>query len=92
MLINLCKIFDTINHDLLPMNCLSVFDQFVALALKRLNNDSLKLLYSYLNNRSHSTKINWKFSSRRGLSQEVPQGCLLGPISSFHFKQIVLSI
>ena len=43
------------------------------------NNDSLKLLYSYLNNRWYRTKINQKFSSWKELSQGVPQGSVLGP-------------
>ena len=42
------------------------------------NNDCLKLLYSYLNNKSHSTKISRELSSLKKLSQRVPQESVPG--------------
>ena len=44
------------------------------------SNDSLKLLYSYLNNRWYRTKIKHKVSSWKELSQGVPEGSVLGPL------------
>ena len=44
------------------------------------SNDSLKLLYSYLNNRWYRTKIKHKFSSWKELSQGVAKGSVLGPL------------
>ena len=67
VLMDLSKEFDTINHDLL----------FAKLHTYGFSNDSLKLLYSYLNNRWYRTKINHKFSSWKELSQGVPQGSVL---------------
>ena len=44
------------------------------------SNDNLKLLYGYLNNRWHRTKINQTFISWKELSQGVSQGSVLGPL------------
>ena len=67
---HLSKTFDTINHDLL--------------VAKRqaygFSNDSLKLLYSYLNNPWYRTKISHKFSSWKKLNQEVPEFSVRGPV------------
>ena len=68
VLMDLSKAFDTINHDLLIAK-LHAFD---------FSSDTLKFLYSYLNNRLHRNKINQKFSSWKELSQGVPQGSALG--------------
>ena len=70
VLMDLSKAFETINHDLL----------IAKLHAHGFSNDSLKLLYSYLNNRWHRTNINHKFSSWKELSHGVPQGSFLGPI------------
>ena len=67
---DLSKAFDTINHNLL-------IAKFHAYGF---TNDSLKLLYSYINNRLHRTKINQKFSSQNELSQGVPQASILEPL------------
>ena len=67
MLMNLSKAF---NHDFL----------IAKLHAYGFSNDSLNLLYSYLNNRWHRTKIDLKFSSRKELSQGIPQGSVLRPL------------
>ena len=41
---------------------------------------SLKLLYSYLWNRTQRIKINKNFSDRTDIEFSVPQGSILGPI------------
>ena len=60
---DLSKAFDTIKHDLL----------IAKLHAYGFEKKSLKLVYSYLNNRSHRTKINSDFSSWQELIQGVPQ-------------------
>ena len=65
---DLSKAFDTIKHDLL----------IAKLHAYGFEKKSLKLVYSYLNNRSHRTKINNDFSSWQELIQGVPQGSVLG--------------
>ena len=66
----LSKAFDTINHNLLVAK----------LHAYGFSNDSLKLRYSYLNNRCYRTKISHKFSSWKKLSQEIPEVSALGPL------------
>ena len=66
---DLSKAFDTINQDLL----------IAKLHTDGFSNDSFKLLYSYLNNRWHRTRISQKFISLKELSQGVPQGSVLRP-------------
>ena len=70
VLMDLSKAFDTINHDLL-ISKLHVYG---------LDKSSLKLLFSYLNNRGHRTKINQNFSSWEEFLQRVPQGSVLSPL------------
>ena len=70
VLIDLSKAFDTINHDFLVAK----------LHAYGFNNDSLKLLYGYLNNRWNRAKFNHKFSSWKELSQGFPQGFVLEPL------------
>ena len=67
---DLSKAFDTINQDLL----------FAKLHAYGLDKSSLKLLFSYLNNRWHRRKINQNFSSWEELFQRVPQRSILGPL------------
>ena len=68
VLMDLSESFDAINHDLL----------IAKLHAYGLNKSSLKLLFSYLNNRWHRTKINQNFSSWEELLPGVPQGSVLG--------------
>ena len=60
----------TLNHDL-------VIAKLSAYGFKH---DELKLVYSYLANIWHRTKINSAFSSWEELTQGVPQGSVLGPL------------
>ena len=62
---DLSKIFDTINHEIL---------------LAKLHAFALEILLSYLQNRWQGVKINTTFSSWTQLLQEVLQGSVLGPI------------
>ena len=47
---------------------------------------SLKLLYSYLLNRTQRIKINGGFSDRIDIEFGVPQGSILGPILDSELK------
>ena len=67
---DLSKAFDTINHDLL----------LAKLHAYGFEKKALKLIYSYLNNRWHKTKINSSYSSWKELLKGVPQGSVLGPL------------
>ena len=64
------KTFDILNHELLK----------VKLSAYGFNNDSLKLMQSYLTHRWQRTKINKSFSKRTELLLGVPQGSVLGPL------------
>ena len=70
VLMDLSKGFDTLNHEL-----------FIAkLSAYGFNNESLKLIQSYLTNRGQRTKINKSFSRWTELLQGVAQGLVLGPL------------
>ena len=67
-LTELSKAFDCINHSLL---------------IAKLNNYgvspmSIKIIFSYLSNRTHRTKINEYFSERSRVEHGVPQDSVLG--------------
>ena len=70
VLMDLSKAFDTVNHNLL-MAKLSAYG---------FEHDVLKLIYSYLTNRWHRTKINSAFSSWEELTQGILEGLVLGPL------------
>ena len=67
---DLSKAFDCIDPTILIPK-LSAF---------RVSSLPLKLLYSYLSNRTQRIKINKNFSGRTDLEFGVPQGSILGPI------------
>ena len=66
VLMDLSKVFDTINHDLL----------IAKLHVYGFDKSRPKLLFSYLNSRWHGTKINQNFSLWEELLQAVSQGSL----------------
>ena len=68
VLMDLSKVFDTLNHELL----------IAKLSACGFNTESLKLIRSYLTNRYQRTKINKSFSTWNELLQGVPQGSVLG--------------
>ena len=73
VLMDLSKAFDNLNHKLL-------------IAKRRaysFNNESLKLIPSYLTNKWQRTKINKSFSRWTELLQGVPQGSVLSPLLIF---------
>ena len=70
LLTDLSKAFDCIDHTLL----IAKLSEFGVSPL------SLKLLYSYLSNRTQRIKINGSFSDRTDIEFGVPQGSILGPI------------
>ena len=70
VLMDLSKAFDTLNHGLL----------IAKLSAYGFEHDALKIIYSYLTNRLHRTKLNSAFSSWEELTQGVPQGSVFGPL------------
>ena len=70
VLMDLSKAFDTLNHDLL----------IAKLHAYGFDNDSLRLVKSYLTDRWQRTKINTSFSTWVSLTVGVPQGSVLGPL------------
>ena len=69
VLMDFSKTFDTINHNLL----IAKFYEY------SFDKSSLKLLFSYLNNRWHRTMINQNLSSGKELLQGGSKGFFLGP-------------
>ena len=69
VIMDLSRAFDTINHELL----------IAKLHAYGVTKPALKLLYSYLRNRWHRTKINTSFSTWKELLTGVPQGSILDP-------------
>ena len=59
---DLSKVFDTLNHDLL----------IAKLNAYGFQHEALKFIYSYFTNRWHRIKINATFSSWERLTEEAP--------------------
>ena len=70
ILMDLSKVFDTINHELL----------IAKLYAYGFSKDALKLINSYMSDCWQRTKIDKSFSSWSALLKGVPQGSVLGPI------------
>lgn len=70
MFIDLSKAFDSVPHQLLCRKAEAI----------GLHPDSVKLLSSYLSNRSQFVSINDVWSSCESISVGVPQGSVLGPL------------
>ena len=68
--LDLSKAFDTINHQLLIKK----------LSKMGLNENSIKWITSYLQNRSHITKFQKYVSNEEYVKTGVPQGSILGPL------------
>ena len=70
LLTDLSKGFDCINHLVL----IAKINSYVVSPL------STKIIFSYLSNRTHRTKIKNSFSKRSNIVHGVPQGPILGPL------------
>ena len=80
LLTDLSKAFDYFPHDLL----IAKLDAY------GFKNDSLCLIYNYLNNRKQRININLSFGSFQNIISGVPQGSLLGPLSNIFLTDIFL--
>ena len=70
VLTDLSKAFDFINH---PLLITKLYNYGVSPL-------SVNMIFSYLGNRTHRTKINECFSERSIIEHGVPQGSILGPL------------
>ena len=70
ILMDLSKAFDCISHDLI----------IAKLKAYGFQNDSLKMIYSYLKGRRQCVRVNGSDSSFKTILAGVPQGSILGPI------------
>ena len=70
LLTDLSKVFDCINHLVL----------IAKLYYYGVSSLSINMIFSYLSNRTHRTKINEYFSERSRIKHGVPQGSILGPL------------
>ena len=70
LLTDLSKAFDCVNHELL----------IAKLHAYGLDNSSLRLIHSYLNNRQQRVRIDNEFSTWSDIKDGVPQGSILGPL------------
>ena len=67
---DLSKAFDCIDHNLL----------ITKLSWYRVTPTSLKLIFSYLSNRTQCVRINNSYSRKSEIKYGVPQGSVLGPL------------
>ena len=70
LLTDFFKAFDCVNHELL----------IAKLHAYGLDNSSLRLIHSYLNNRQQRVRIDNEFSKWSDIKDGVPQGSILGPL------------
>ena len=70
LLTDLSKAFDCVNHELL----------IAKLHDYGIDNSSLRLIHSYLNNRQQRVRIDNEFSKWSDIKDGVPQGSILGPL------------
>ena len=70
LLTDLSKAFDCLNHELL----------IAKLEAYGFDHNALNLIYSYLSNRKHRTKVNNAFSTWTNIMHGIPQGSILGPL------------
>ena len=70
LLTDLSKAFDCINHPLLIAKLYNYGVSYL----------SINMIFSYLNNRTHRTKINACFSERSRIEHGVPQSSILDPL------------
>ena len=70
VLMDLSKAFDCLSHELL----IAKLDAY------GFNENTVKLVYSYLTNRKQSVKIKGSLSALKRILSGVPQGSILGPI------------
>ena len=70
ILINLQKVFDTINHDILLKK----------LSIIGFSDHTVKWFQSYLSNRKFTVNLKYSFSEVSSISCSVPQGSILGPL------------
>ena len=67
---DLSKVFDTLNHNLL----------IAKLGVYGFERDSLSFMKSYLKDRQQRVRVNNNFSSWEKIIAGVPQGSILGPL------------
>ena len=70
LLTDLSKAFDCVNHELL----------IAKLHAYGLDNSSLRLIHSYLNNRQQQVRVDNEFGTWSDIKDGVPQGPILGPL------------
>ena len=70
VLMDLSKVFDCLSHELL----IAKLDAY------GFNENTIRLVYSYLTNRKQSVKIKRFLSALKRILSGVPQGSILGPI------------
>ena len=70
LLTDLSKVFDCMNY---PLLIAKLYNYGVSTL-------SINIIFSYLSNRTHRTKINKCFNERSRIEHGVPQGSILGPL------------